>query len=285
MIRIRNLSKSYKDGTHALWGVSMDLKARSTAILGRNGAGKTTLLRILSTQLLPTGGTATIDGRDVITDAEYIRKSIVSIPQEAMPMGYLTPTEHLQVYLSARRMPSWEAERVIRRVLRQLGMWEYRDKSADELSGGMKRKIFVAMAVASKADLVFLDEPTVGLDPISRIEVWSALKKLKGNMVLTTHYLDEAAELTDDIVLIDEGRVKAHGTIEGLLKRMKGKVRVETESRARGQHRIGGLAISYVDVSEANRYAAKGYKVKQIGLEDLFIMKGEKPKAGEDYEF
>ena len=284
MIRIRNLGKSYKDGTHALRGVSLDLKARSTAILGRNGAGKTTLLRILSTQLLPTGGTAEIDGRDVISDAESIRRTIVSIPQEAMPMGYITPAEHLRIYLSARRMPPREAERAIRRVFRQLGMWEFKDKASDELSGGMKRKIFVAMAIASKADLVFLDEPTVGLDPISRIEVWSALKKLKGNLLLTTHYLDEAAELCDDIVLIDRGRVKAHGTIDGLLKRMKGKVRVETNSRAKGQHRIGGLSISYVNASEANRYAARGYKVKQIGLEDLFIIKGERLR-GEDYEF
>jgi ABC-2 type transport system ATP-binding protein len=276
MIEIRNIKKRYADGTLALRGINLNLKKRTTAVLGRNGAGKTTLLRILSTQLLPTSGHATINGYDVVKDAEKLRRMMVSIPQEAGPIGYITPEEHLAIYLSARRMPSSEIKKESVRVLKDLGMWDARGKTADDLSGGMKRKIFVGMALAANADIIFLDEPTLGLDPISRIEVWSALKKLKSTIVLTTHYIDEAKELTEEIVLVEDGRVRAHGEIDKLLKRAAGMVRVESALGKKGKYHIGGLSISYVKAKDSDKYLEQGYIVKQISLEDLFIMKGEK---------
>ncbi|MCL5675448.1 MAG: ABC transporter ATP-binding protein [Candidatus Marsarchaeota archaeon] len=275
MIEIKGLKKKYGDGTYALKGIDLTLKEKATAVLGRNGAGKTTLLRILSTQLLPTGGHATIDGYDVVTDADKLRKRMVSVPQEAGPLGYLTPEEHIKIYLTARGMSFSNARQEAARALKSIGLWEFRDKTADELSGGMKRKIFVAMALASDADIIFLDEPTVGLDPISRIEVWSALRSLGSKMVLTTHYIEEAKELTKDIVMIDGGRAKAHGTVERLLRKSAGMVRVESTTSEEGEYKIGGIAISYVKASEAGRYAERGYIVKPVDLEDLFIMKGE----------
>lgn len=233
------------------------------------------MLRILSTQLLPTSGHAVIDGYDVVKDADKLRKIMVSIPQEAGPLGYLTAEEHIKIYLTARGMSFGTARLEAAHALKDLGLWDARNKTADELSGGMKRKIFVGMALASNADIIFLDEPTVGLDPISRIEVWSALKKLGSKMILTTHYIDEAKELTKDIVMIDEGRAKAHGTVERLLKKSAGMVRVESTTGEKGDYTIGGMSISYVKAREASKYAERGYIVKPVDLEDLFIMKGD----------
>ena len=285
MIEVKSLTKRYKNGVKALNGVNLSMKAKTTAILGRNGAGKTTLLRILSTQLLPTGGSAKINGYDVVKDAETLRKNMISIPQEAGTIGVLTPYEHLELYMIARGMPHREIDTAIPKVLRELDLWDSRNRASDELSGGMKRKIFVAMALASRAEITFLDEPTLGLDPISRLEVWSTIKKLSGTIVLTTHYIDEARELAQDIVLVDSGRVVSHGTAERLLKSMSGKVRVEsTEPGARAQYRIGGLAISYVKPREASKYVRKGFSAKQMGIEDLFITKGKRPLAITDNE-
>ena len=275
MIEVRGLRKRYPGGTYALRGIDLALEEKATAVLGRNGAGKTTMLRILSTQLLPTSGHATIDGYDVVREADKLRKKMVSIPQEAGPLGYLTPEEHIKIYLTARGMSFSTARQETMRVMKEIGLWEARNKTADELSGGMKRKIFVGMAMASNAEIIFLDEPTVGLDPISRLEVWSALRKLGSKMVLTTHYIEEAKELTKDIVMIDEGRMKAHGTVERLLRKSAGMVRVESTGGEKGDYNIGGTSISYVRAREASRYAQRGYVVKPVDLEDLFIMKGD----------
>ncbi|MDG7045169.1 MAG: ABC transporter ATP-binding protein, partial [Nitrososphaerota archaeon] len=182
MIRTEGLSKVYPDGTKALDGVSLNIDNRFTAIIGRNGAGKTTLVRILSTQLEPSSGRAFIDDLDVIKNADRIRKKVVSIPQEASPIGILTPFEQVKLYLIARGMTSSESSLAAKKSLEDVGLSDSLDKPTDMLSGGTKRKVFVAMALASNAEIVFLDEPTTGLDPISRLEVWAAVRKLDGKI-------------------------------------------------------------------------------------------------------
>jgi ABC-2 type transport system ATP-binding protein len=275
MIEIKRLDKRYGDGNHALKGISFDIDKRLTTVIGRNGAGKTTLMRILSTQLLQSSGTVRIDGLDNITDAKEIRKRIVSIPQEASPIGYLTPMEHLKMYLCARGMSLGDSTIEASRALKELELWHARDTPADMLSGGMKRKIFVAMALAANADTIFLDEPTTGLDPLSRIEVWSAIKMLRGNIVLTTHYMEEAAELSEDVIMVESGKVLARGTVGSLLKRFKGMARAETSSKnAKSKYVIGNTRITYIKLSEAEKYAKEGYVIKPITLDDLFIMQG-----------
>ena len=275
MIEIKRLDKRYSDGNHALKGISFDIDKRLTTVIGRNGAGKTTLMRILSTQLLQSSGTVRIDGLDNITDAKEIRQRIVSIPQEASPIGYLTPMEHLKMYLCARGMSLGDSTIEASRALKELELWHARDTPADMLSGGMKRKIFVAMALAANADTIFLDEPTTGLDPLSRIEVWSAIKMLRGNIVLTTHYMEEAAELSEDVIMVESGKVLARGTVGSLLKRFKGMARAETSSKnAKSKYVIGNTRITYIKLSEAEKYAKEGYVIKPITLDDLFIMQG-----------
>lgn len=261
------MTKIYGDGTKALDNLNFKSNVKVLSVLGRNGAGKTTLVRILSTQLLPTSGTARINGLDIVKEAKKVRKLISSIPQEARPVGMSSPYEHLLMYLTARGMSISEAREISRKTLKDIGLWEVRDKPTDELSGGMKRKIFVAMAIASNAELIFLDEPTVGLDPYSRTEVWSILKEADSKLVLTTHYMEEAEELSDEIVLIHKGKLISKGTVEDLLSKFKDKVRVE----GTGEIKVGKMKISYVDRKEAETYIGK-YIVKPITLEDLFII-------------
>lgn len=270
MITTESLTKVYQDGTVALDNLTLKLDGKVSCVLGRNGAGKTTLIRILSTQLLPTSGRAYVNGLDVIKEAKKVRKIISSIPQEASPMGVASPLEHLIMYLTARGLSLTEAFRRAKEALKEVGLHKVMNKPSDELSGGMKRKIFVAMAIASEAELVFLDEPTTGLDPISRLEVWSLIKNMKSKIVLTTHYMEEAKELCDKIAIVNKGKLVAYGSPEELLEPLKGKVRVEGV----GDIRIGNLRISYMDSERAKELVGKGVVIKPISLEDVFVMKG-----------
>ena len=274
MIRTENLMKSYKNSVHALKGISTVMEKRVTSIIGRNGAGKTTFIRILSTQLMPTSGSAYINDTDVIRFPEKIRNKIVSIPQEASPIGILTPFELVKMYLVGRGQSLQESTVSTNHALEDLGIMEYKNKPTDTLSGGTKRKVFVAMAIASNADIIFLDEPTTGLDPISRIEVWSAIKQIEGDIILTTHYMEEASELSNEVVLIDDGRIIEKGTVVDLMKRFEGFVRVEGKDIADPAITIGSTKIKYVRKEEAMAYIEAGEVVKPVSLDDVFIKHG-----------
>ncbi|AWR96714.1 ATP-binding cassette domain-containing protein [Acidianus sulfidivorans JP7] len=270
MIHTESLTKIYKDKTVALDHLTLTLDAKVSCILGRNGAGKTTLTRILSTQLLPTSGKAYINGLDVVSEAKKVRNIISSIPQEASPMGIASPLEHLVMYLTARGFSISEALQRAKSALKEVGLYKVMNKPTDELSGGMKRKVFVAMAISSDADIVFLDEPTTGLDPISRLEVWSTIKNMSSKIVLTTHYMEEAEELCNKIAIIDKGKLIAYGSTDELLEPLKGKVRVE----GMGDIKVGNMKLSYVSVDKAKELVDKGVVIKPVSLEDVMILKG-----------
>ena len=274
LIEAKELTKTYKGGVLALDSVSFTIDKRIVSFIGRNGAGKTTLLRILSTQLKPSSGSATLDGIDVVGNPSAVRKKIVSIPQEASPLGILTPLEHVKLFLLARGFSISQSSELSIKALNEVELGEFKNKPSDTLSGGMKRKVFVAMAIAANADVTFLDEPTTGLDPVSRFEVWSAVKNLSGNVVLTTHYMEEAQELSQEVMLVDSGKIIEKGEVKALLRRFKGKIRVESNVEGSGQYHIGRTNVSYVEESEAERYIRLGYNVRRITLDDLFIMKG-----------
>ena len=274
MIQCDNLTKKYGDGFLALNSVSFMTTGRINTLIGRNGAGKTTLTRILSTQLLPSSGTATINGLDINKDVSAIRRSIVSIPQEASPLGILTAQEQVSMFLVGRGLSFRSAREESRIALELLGLGEFKNQPADKLSGGMKRKIFVAMAVASKADTVFLDEPTTGLDPISRIEVWSAIREIDSEIFLTTHYMEEAQDLSENVYLMDHGNITAHGSVRELLMPFAGKVRVESRKELPGSIRIGTLWISYANSEDSTEFLRQGCSIKPISLDDVFISTG-----------
>ena len=271
MIEISHLVKRYADGAVAINDLSLRLSKRITCILGKNGAGKTTLIRIMSTQLMPTSGSVIINGHDVVNDAAAVRDIISSIPQEVKVMGIATPYDHVSMYLHARGLPGSKIDKASEKALRELDLWRVRDKCTADLSGGMRRKVFVAMAIASGADVIFLDEPTTGLDPISRLEVWSSLRKLGCEIIVTTHYMEEAKELSEEVVLVDHGKVVVQGGVDELLGRFHGRVRAEGPS---GDYLIGGLHISYVTKARAEKLVEKGYTIKQVTLEDILITSG-----------
>lgn len=274
MIEIKGVTKRYDRKLYALKGINASLKERVTTVIGRNGAGKTTLIRILSTQLFPSSGTATIEGLDILKDTKKVRKIISSIPQEAQLIGILSPLEQMQLYLMARGFTPSQAKAEAKEALDELELYDFRNAPSDTLSGGMKRKVFVAMALAAKAPVIFLDEPTTGLDPLSRIEVWSAIKRLSSKIILTTHYMEEAQELSNEVMVIDQGNIITHGTIGSLLSTFEGKMRAEKLDGQEYDIKIANVAIKYIERDRADEFIKKGYDIKRINLDDIFLSKG-----------
>jgi ABC-2 type transport system ATP-binding protein len=274
MIQIQGLTKEYGKKQKALNSITQDLDNGIISIIGKNGAGKTTLLRILSTQLKATSGDALIDGLSITGDTRQIRERIVSIPQEAAPIGILTAYEQVFMYLTGKGFSFHSARQESLMALKSVGLSEKMHVPTDELSGGMKRKMFVAMALGSNADTVFLDEPTTGLDPLSRMETWGAIKELTGNVVLTTHYMEEATELSEKIYMMDSGSFIGSGTADQLLHDLKDKVRVESRDPLPGSYHVGNMYIKYVNRDNISDYENIYYSLKKISIEDLFIIRG-----------
>lgn len=274
MIETVNLVKKYHDGVLALDDVTFKASKRVTSIIGRNGAGKTTLLRILSTQLLPSSGEAFVNGIDIIAKPNEVRRRIVSIPQEASPIGVLTAFEQVKMYLVGRGFSFKEAGDSATRSLDEIGLRDFKHTPTDTLSGGMKRKVFVAMALAANAETVFLDEPTTGLDPLSRMEVWSAVRQIDSTTILTTHYMEEAQELSDDVILVEAGRILQQGTVKELLSKFEGLVRAETTNPCDDCIRVANTYIRYISKDRVPEYVDRGFTIKSTTLDDLFISRG-----------
>jgi ABC-2 type transport system ATP-binding protein len=216
------LTKIYSNSkTKALDSVSFSLPSSGIFVLiGRNGSGKTTLVRILATELEPTSGNATINGIDVVKEARRLREEIAIVPQEARPIPWMTPMQTVLSYLLWRGLDYGEAKRKAFRALENLGLGASSNALNRSLSGGMRRKLMVATVLSSEAEVIFLDEPTTGLDPISRREFWKTLKDIGKERFtfLTTHYLEEAEQLADHIGILDRGNLIRIGTLEELRK-------------------------------------------------------------------
>ena len=222
MISCDGLTKIYgKSGRKALDSVTFTTSGRGIFVLiGRNGSGKTTMVRIFSTELEPTAGSVSIDGVDVIGNPADIRKRIAIVPQEARTVNWMTPMQTAFSYLLWRGFSRSEAKERAARSLEELGMNKFENSLNRTLSGGMKRKVLVATVLASEADIIFLDEPTTGLDPISRKEFWEILRRTSKDrfVFLTTHYLEEAEALADEICILDSGKLIRIGTLQSLRK-------------------------------------------------------------------
>ncbi len=220
----RDLTKSYGAQKLALDSASFTIPTNGIfTLIGRNGAGKSTLTRILATLLEPTSGSAEIDGLDVMADARRLRERIAVVPQEGRAVAWVTPVQTISTYLMWRGYGYGESRKRAVEALSRVGLGDYGDRLNRTLSGGMKRKVLLSMVLASEADVVFLDEPSTGLDPISRRELWDVLIGLgKERFVfLTTHYLEEAEQVSDRIGILEDGRLLAIGTLEELRKEMK----------------------------------------------------------------
>jgi len=216
-IHVQGLEKSYKH-VRALCGVDFDV-ARGTifALLGANGAGKTTVIKILSTLLRADAGTAYVNGLDVATHGEEVRESISLTGQFAAVDEILTGRENLELIARLRHLK--DPGTVADDLLERFALNDAAARKVSTYSGGMRRRLDVAMSLIGNPQIIFLDEPTTGLDPHARIEVWQAVKKLaeQGTTVLlTTQYLDEAEQLADRIAILHEGRIIVNGTLAEL---------------------------------------------------------------------
>jgi ABC-2 type transport system ATP-binding protein len=216
-IEIVGLTKSYGDNA-VLCGVDLSVPAGTIfALLGSNGAGKTTVVRILSTLLRADGGTAVVSGYDVATQPAKVRESISLTGQFAAVDEILTGRENLVLIAELRRLknPGGIADHLLARF----GLTDAAGRRAATYSGGMRRRLDIAMSLIGDPPVLFLDEPTTGLDPQSRLEVWATVRELAGQgttVLLTTQYLDEAEHLADRIAVLHEGRIIADGTLAEL---------------------------------------------------------------------
>ena len=218
-IQVKGLQKSYKQ-VHVLKGVDFEVEKGSIfALLGSNGAGKTTIVKILTTLLKPEGGTATVNGFDVVSKPDSVRQSINLTGQFAAVDEILTGRENLIMIARLRHLKN--SRRVADDLLNRFGLTEAADRRVSTYSGGMCRRLDIAMSLIGKPQLIFLDEPTAGLDPEARIEVWKVVKELANGgttVFLTTQYLEEAEQLANQIAILHEGKIIATGTLVELKK-------------------------------------------------------------------
>lgn len=216
-IRVQKIEKSYKD-LHVLKGVDFEVAQGSIfALLGSNGAGKTTAVKILSTLLKADAGTASVNGYDVATQADDVRESISLTGQFAAVDEILSGRENLVLIARLRHLenPGMVADDLLKRF----SLTEAGGRKVGTYSGGMRRRLDIAMSLIGDPPIIFLDEPTTGLDPQARIEVWRGVKELAENgttVLLTTQYLDEAEQLADRIAILHQGRIIVNGTLAEL---------------------------------------------------------------------
>jgi ABC-2 type transport system ATP-binding protein len=208
-IEVRGLAKTYPDGFQALKGVDLDIRSGEIfALLGPNGAGKTTLISVICGIVNPSAGTVRVSGHDIIGDFRAARSLIGLVPQELTVESFESVIATVKFSRGLFGKPRDDAH--IEKVLRDLSLWEKRDNRVMELSGGMKRRVMIAKALAHEPKILFLDEPTAGVDVELRRDMWEMVRRLRESgvtIILTTHYIEEAEEMADRIGVINKGEI------------------------------------------------------------------------------
>ena len=297
IISISHLSKKYASGFQALNDVSLDIdRGEIFALLGPNGAGKTTLINIVCGIVTPTGGTVTIDGHDIVNDYRAARSMIGLVPQELTTDAFETPTATMTFSRGLFGKPRNAAH--IEKVLKELSLWDKRDGKIMTLSGGMKRRVLIGKALAHEPQILFLDEPTAGVDVELRKDMWDMVRELRANgvtIILTTHYIEEAEQMADRIGVINKGELILTERKADLMRKLGQKqLTIELQNRigeipvALASHELklssDGSALAYAyppddtagvpalldDLKKAGLHL-KDLRTTERSLEDIFV--------------
>ncbi|OLE39861.1 MAG: ABC transporter ATP-binding protein [Thaumarchaeota archaeon 13_1_20CM_2_38_5] len=293
MIKIQNLTKRYQKLT-AVDSLNLEIaKNEVFGLLGPNGAGKTTVIHMLATLLKPTSGTAIVNGYDIISDPSRVRSSIGIVFQAPSSDDMLTGYENLRVHASLYQVPSSQRQKRIQAVLELVGLADRQHDQVKKYSGGMRRRLEIARGLLHKPKVMFLDEPTLGLDPSSREMMWKYIEKLvkeeEMTLILTTHYMEEADHLCNRIGIIDQGKIIALDTPANLKRSIGGDiVKIKTKSHTdleelrklvyvRKIESVDGNVILYVDNARANiadilqHVKAEYVEFRSPDLNDVFL--------------
>ncbi|HEY2471705.1 MAG TPA: ATP-binding cassette domain-containing protein [Terracidiphilus sp.] len=263
-IRVENIVKKYGD-FEAVKGVNFEVaEGEIFGLLGPNGAGKSTLIRMMTTLIPVTSGKALVGGHDVARDSDAVRRMIGVIPQAMTSDPDLTVEENLSIYAKLYSVPRVEREKNIAEVLEAVDLTKWRTAQTKTLSGGMRRRLEIARGLVHNPRIFFLDEPTTGLDPVSRIAVWEMLNNLKKTrhltMLITTHYMEEADRLCDRIAIVDHGTLVALGTPVELKQSVPGSNVVEVQF-SREDPEWKSRLEKLPDVTEVQPQSAGVYRV------------------------
>jgi ABC-2 type transport system ATP-binding protein len=297
-ISVSHLDKTYASGFQALNDINLDIRhGEIFALLGPNGAGKTTLIGIVCGIVKPTSGSVTVDGHDIIADYRAARSLIGLVPQELTTDAFETPPATLRFSRGLFGKPADAAH--IEKVLKQLSLWDKRDAKIRMLSGGMKRRLMIAKALAHEPRILFLDEPTAGVDVELRKDMWQLVRELRATgvtIILTTHYIEEAEDMADRVGVINKGEIILVEDKAELMRKL-GKKRLTLQLRDRVDTipvalmpynlsiAAGGTELIYnydtrgertgiTDLLDAVRHAGikfKDLQTTQSSLEDIFV--------------
>ncbi len=272
-VEVRGLDKTYRNGTQANRDITLAVRrGELLGILGPNGAGKTTLVRQITTELVPTSGEVRVFGIDAVAHPNRVKGLMGVMPQEANLYYQLSVRHHLRIFGKLRGLPRREASGRAEELISDLRLEEHRDKAANELSGGLRRRLLLGIAALADPPLMVLDEPSAGLDPEARHELWELLRgyRRRGSTVLlTTHYMEEAEALCDSVGVIQDGRLLALDTIANLRADhgFEYKIVYEADDRT---HTVYGAD----DGSLVRQVQSKGireYSVSRTTLEDVYL--------------
>ena len=297
IISVADLSKTYKSGLSALSGINLEIeRGEIFALLGPNGAGKTTLINIICGIVTPSGGKVTADGHDIITDYRAARAKIGLVPQELTTSAFETVWD--TVSFSRGLFGKSANPALVEKVLKDLSLWDKRGAKIRQLSGGMKRRVLIAKALAHEPSILFLDEPTAGVDVELRRDMWVLVRKLRENgvtIILTTHYIDEAEEMADRIGVINKGQIILVEEKTSLMRKLGRKQlalqlhdKLERVPEALAPYKLelaaSGLELTYTyDTQEESRIpnlltavagagiVFKDLHTSQSSLEDIFV--------------
>jgi ABC-2 type transport system ATP-binding protein len=280
-ISVRGLIKRYPDGTLANNGIDLDVyEGEVLSILGPNGAGKTTLVRQITAELKPTSGSIKIKDVDPLLEPLKAKQLMGVIPQEGSLFSHLTVQEHLYFFGRLKGLTKSIAQAQAERLIPLLSLKECRGKKIKTLSGGTQRRVFIALALLGDPPILVLDEPTAGLDPAARRDVWdlvSEVKKWCRTVILTTHYLEEAELLSDRIGILQSGELKRLGTLEDLYRSVPKTYRLVYNGAGESAERASSERVVYdaadfegvQKIIEERRLTE--YSVRRISLEDVYL--------------